>query len=250
MRAAVLAYGIFCYAAFLATFLYAAGFVSNFLVPKTIDSPRTGSVAAAVAINLLLLGVFVVQHSGMARPAFKRRWTRHVPEPIERSTYVLASSLALFLVFWQWRPIGGTVWNVTDPLGRALLWLVCANGWLLVLYATCLINHCDLFGLRQTWLYFRGRKYTPLKFDTPGPYRMVRHPLYIGWLLAVWATPKMSATHLLFAAGLTVYILTAIRWEEKDLASHFGPQYTEYQASVPMLIPRLSWLPTGRVPKV
>jgi protein-S-isoprenylcysteine O-methyltransferase Ste14 len=172
----------------------------------------------------------------MARPAFKRVWTRIVPEPIERSTYVLASSLALILLFWQWRPLGGVVWDVQDPVGRALLLSGFAFGWLLVLVTTFLINHFDLFGLRQVWLHLRGRRYRPLPFKTPGPYRIVRHPLYVGWLFAFWATPTMTVTHLLFAVVTTSYILLAIRFEERDLVDAH-PEYSEYQKRVPMLVP-------------
>jgi len=183
-RSAAFVYGVVCYAVFFATFLYAMGFVGNVLVPKSMDSGREGPLAGALLVNLALLGLFAVQHSVMARPGFKRLWQRVVPEPLERSTYVLASSLALILLFWQWRPIGGVVWDIEAPLGRALLHAVCAAGWLTVLASTFLINHFDLFGLRQVWLYLRGRPYTPLAFRTPGLYRWVRHPLYVGWLLA------------------------------------------------------------------
>jgi protein-S-isoprenylcysteine O-methyltransferase Ste14 len=173
----------------------------------------------------------------MARPAFKRWWTQFVPQPVERSTYVLASSLALILLYWQWRPLGGIVWSVEDPTGRFVLVGLAATGWATVLATTFLINHFDLFGLRQVWLHLRGRPYTPLAFRTPGPYRVVRHPLYVGWLLAFWATPTMGAAHLVFALGTTAYILMAIRWEERDLvAAH--PEYAAYRERVGMLFPR------------
>jgi protein-S-isoprenylcysteine O-methyltransferase Ste14 len=193
----------------------------------------------ALLINVLLLGVFGLQHSVMARPAFKRWLTRGVPAAIERSTYVLASSLALILLFWGWQPMGGTVWEVQDPAGRALLYGLFAFGWLLVLVSTFLINHFDLFGLRQVWLQLRGREYTQLRFVTPWPYRLVRHPLYVGWLFAFWATPTMTATHLLFAIVTTAYILVAIQFEERDLLDAHGADYANYRARVPMLIPRL-----------
>ena len=238
-RVAVFAYGVFAYACFLVTFLYAIGFVGGFAVPRSIDSTPTGSLGAAVAVNLLLLTLFALQHSVMARPAFKRWWTRIVPEPAERSTYVLASSIALLFLFWQWRPIGGIVWQVNDPVGQAVLCGLFAAGWLTVLVTTFLINHFDLFGLRQVWFHLRGEPYRPLGFTTPGPYRHVRHPLYVGWLLAFWATPTMTAAHLLFAALTTAYILIAIRLEEGDLAEIFGERYAEYRRSVPMLVPRV-----------
>ncbi len=235
----VFLYGVFAYACFLVTFLYAMGFVGGFGVPRSIDSAADGALGVAVVVDLLLLGVFAVQHSVMARPGFKRWWMRMVPEPAERSTYVLASSLALLLLFWQWRPIGGLVWRVEQPVGQAALHGLFAAGWLTVLVTTFLINHFDLFGLRQVWLHLRGEPYRPVGFVTPGPYRYVRHPLYVGWLLAFWATPTMTAAHLLFAATTTAYILIAIRFEERDLVVVHGARYAEYRRSVPMLVPRI-----------
>ena len=235
-RVIAFAYGVVSYAIFFVTFLYAAGFVGNFAVPKTLDGTPVGSFGVSLLIDLGLLGLFAVQHSVMARPAFKRVWTRIVPEPVERSTYVLASSLALILLFWLWQPLGGVVWDVQNPVGRAILWSGFAFGWGLVLVTTFLINHFDLFGLRQVWLHLRGRPYTPLTFGTPGPYRLVRHPLYVGWFFAFWATPTMTVTHLVFAVMTTAYILVAIQFEERDLvAAH--PEYASYRARVPMLIP-------------
>lgn len=238
-RWAVFLYGVFSYAVFFATFLYAAGFLGNFGVPKSMDSPAEGSLGTAFLMNLGLLGLFAVQHSGMARRSFKDWLTRFVPATAERSTYVLLSSLALILLFAFWRPLGGTVWEVSDPWGRAFLFALFAAGLLIVLVATFLINHFDLFGLRQVWFYLQGRDYVPLRFRTPGPYKRVRHPLYVGWLLAFWATPTMTATHLLFAVVTTGYILGAIRLEERDLVTTFGEAYAEYRRRVPMLIPRL-----------
>ncbi len=238
-RSLILLYGVFCYAVFFATFLYAIGFVGNFWVPKAMDSPRAGSQPVALAINLGLLALFALQHSVMARPAFKRAWTRVIPESAERSTYTLLSSLALIVLFWQWRPLGGVVWNVDNEAGRALLYAACAFGWTLVLVSTFLINHFDLFGLRQVWLQFRGRPYRPLPFKTPGPYRLVRHPLYVGWFFAFWATPTMTVTHLLFALMTTAYILVAIRLEERDLLDAL-PEYAKYRREVPMLVPRVA----------
>ncbi len=233
-------YGLVAYTIFLGTYLYAVGFVGGFAVPKSLDSPREGSIAGALAMDLGLLALFAVQHSVMARRGFKRWLTRVLPEPVERSTYVLASSLALVLLFWQWRPLGGVVWDVSDPVGRGLLHGIFAIGFLLVLTATFLINHFDLFGLRQVWLHLLGRPYTPLRFRTPGPYKLVRHPLYVGWLFAFWAAPTMTATHLLFALMTTAYILVAIRFEERDLVAAHGAAYAEYQRLVPMLVPRLA----------
>jgi protein-S-isoprenylcysteine O-methyltransferase Ste14 len=235
-RVLVFVYGAIAYCAFLATFLYAAGFIGNFLVPKTMDSAPTAPLGTALLINLGLLGVFAVQHSVMARPAFKRLITRVIPPAAERSTYVLASSLALILLFWMWSPMGGVIWNIENPVGRAVMYAAFAFGWLLVLVTTFLINHFDLFGLRQVWLNLEGRPYEGLRFVTPGPYRLIRHPLYVGWLFAFWATPTMTATHLLFAMATTAYILIAIQLEERDLIDAH-PEYAEYRKRVPMLIP-------------
>src|SRR5262245_14551741 len=233
----VLAYGVGCYVLFLGTFLYGIGVVGNFAVPKSIDSAVEGPLGEALLVNALLLGVFALQHSGMARPGFKRWWTRLVPQPVERSTYVLCSNLALLLLFWQWRPMGALLWDVRQPVALAILYGLFALGWLAVLVTTCLINHFDLFGMRQVWLYFRGQEYTPLGFVTPGPYRWVRHPLYVGWLTAFWATPTMTVAHLVFALGITVYILVAIYLEERDLTDAYGRAYAEYRQRVPMLVP-------------
>jgi len=230
-------YGVVCYLIFFATFLYAIGFIGNFGVPSTLDGKPRGDLAAAFAIDAGLLALFAVQHSLMARKWFKQWWTRFVPQPIERSTYTLFSSVALILLFWQWRPMGGVVWSIADPVASTILRVLFAFGFGLVLVSTFLINHFDLFGLRQVWLYLLGKPYSMLHFGTPGPYRMVRHPLYVGWLFAFWMTPTMTLAHLLFSILTTAYILLAIRWEEKDLASEHGSSYENYRRSVPMLVP-------------
>jgi protein-S-isoprenylcysteine O-methyltransferase Ste14 len=231
------AYGSLSYLIFLGTFLYAVCFIGNFGVPRTLDGAASGHLGVAFAIDVGLLALFAVQHSVMARKWFKEWWTRIVPKPLERSTYVLFSSLALILLFWQWRPLGGVVWSIEDPAGRFVLRALFAFGWGLVLASTFLINHFDLFGLRQVWLHLRGRPYTILTFATPGPYRLVRHPLYVGWLFAFWMTPTMTLAHLLFSAATTAYILLAIRFEERDLIREHGEAYEEYRRSVPMLVP-------------
>lgn len=244
-RASVLAYGALSYGVFFATFLYALGFVGNFVVPKSMDTAPQGPLWLSLLVDLGLLGVFAVQHSVMARPAFKVRLTRLIPEAAERSTYVLLSSVALLLLFWQWRPLGGEVWRVERTLPTALLYAGFAFGWGLVLITTFLINHFDLFGLRQVWLYFRGEPYRPLAFVTPGPYRLVRHPLYVGWLFAFWSSPLMTFTHLVFALATTAYILVAIRLEERDLVASHGTEYLHYRERTPMLLPRLTRAPEG-----
>jgi len=238
-RIGVFVYGIVSYAISLVIFAYLAGFLGNFGVPRSIDSLREGSAGTAVAIDLALLALFAVQHSVMARPAFKRWWTQRVPPAAERSTYVLLSNAALALLFWQWRPIGGVVWAVEGPLSSAVLHATFAVGWVVLLTSTFLINHFDLFGLRQVWLHLRGEPYRHLPFKMPGFYRHVRHPLYVGWLLIFWATPTMTIAHLVFALGLTAYILIAIRFEERDLADLHGAAYAEYRRRVPMFVPRL-----------
>ena len=238
-RITVFTYGVICYAIFIATFLYTIGFVGNLVVPKSIDSTPSGTLGQALLINAVLLGIFSIQHSVMARPGFKRWWTRFVPQPVERSTYVLFSSLALILLFAYWQPIGGVIWQVQNPVGQAVLYGLCVLGWGIVLVATFLINHFDLFGLRQVWLYLRGKEYRPLPFGTPGPYKLVRHPLYVGFLIAFWVTPTMTAAHLFFAVMTTAYMLIAIRFEEHDLVAEHGARYSEYRQQVPMLIPHV-----------
>jgi protein-S-isoprenylcysteine O-methyltransferase Ste14 len=234
------AYGLAAYLVFLGTFLYAIAFVGGCpILPTRLDGPLAGSLASAIAINCGLLTIFAVQHSVMARRWFKERWTRIIPWSIERSTYVLAASLALLLLFWQWRPIGIEIWTVENPTARALLWTLFAAGWGTVLIVTFLINHFDLFGLRQVTLPLLGKPYTPVSFRTPLPYRHVRHPLYFGFLLAFWATPHMTVAHLLFAIATTAYIILAIQFEERDLVAEHGKAYEDYRRKVPMLIPGL-----------
>jgi protein-S-isoprenylcysteine O-methyltransferase Ste14 len=234
-------YGLASYVFFLATFTYAIGFVGNLpLLPKTIDSGAAAPLLEAVLVNLGLLGLFAVQHSVMARRGFKRWWTRIVPESVERSTFVLASTAVLALLLWQWRPIAEpVVWSVTDPLGRGVLLAVFGLGWAVLLISTFLINHFELFGLRQVWANLRGQKLPEPVFHTPLFYRHVRHPLYLGFLLGFWATPHMTAGHLLFAAACTGYILIGIWFEERDLVAQFGDRYRVYRQQVGMLLPKL-----------
>lgn len=238
-RVAAFVYGTLCYLLFLATFLYGVAFLGNFGLERTIDGAPTVPFGQALLVNTLLLGLFAVQHSVMARPGFKQWWTKFVPKPVERSTYVLFSSLALLLLFYVWQPMGGTVWEAQDPIMRGAIYSLFAGGWLLILVTTFLINHFDLFGMRQVWLYLTGRPYTPLKFSTPVFYQYVRHPLYVGWLLTFWATPTMTAAHLVFSIATTAYILIAIQFEERDLIKVHGSAYDEYRQRVPMLVPGL-----------
>jgi protein-S-isoprenylcysteine O-methyltransferase Ste14 len=231
---------------FFVTFLYAIGFVGNILVPKSIDAAPGMPLGTALLVDLGLLALFAVQHSVMARPGFKRWWTRIVPEPAERSTYVLLSSAALIAMFAFWQPLGGMVWNVEAPVARALLYALFAFGFGLVLVSTFLINHFDLFGLRQVWLHLLGKPYRPVEFRMPWIYRYIRHPLYLGWFFAFWATPTMSVTHLVFAIVTTAYILIAIQIEEADLIDAH-PEYVEYRRRVPMLVPFLKRKPAAGV---
>jgi methanethiol S-methyltransferase len=240
MRAIAVLYGVIAYVFFFVTFLYAIGFVGNLVVPKGIDTGVAGGVVPALLVNVALLGVFAVQHSLMARPAFKRWWTKLVPAPVERSTYVLFASLALILLFWQWRPLPQPVWSATGPAALAI-WTVFALGWATVLTSTFLINHFDLFGLKQVWDYRRRNEPPPADFRTPLFYKVVRHPIYLGFILAFWATPAMTQGHLLFALATTAYILIAIQLEEHDLIAVFGERYADYRRQVSMLIP----LPRG-----
>ncbi|MCV6986248.1 isoprenylcysteine carboxylmethyltransferase family protein [Mycobacterium shinjukuense] len=238
-RFLILGYGAICYVVFLAAFLYAIGFVGNLVVPHTVDNGIAASTAEAVAVNIVLLALFALQHSVMARPAFKQRWTRLVPTTIERSTYVLLASLLLFLVFWQWRTMPATIWHVSWPPAKLALQVLFWLGWIVVLSSTFMINHFDLFGLRQVYLAARERPYTNIKFRTTLLYRLVRHPLMLGFLVAFWATPTMSAGHLLFAVMTTGYIVMALPIEEHDLSRALGEEYRQYRDRVPMLIPGL-----------
>ena len=237
MGLAAAAYGVLCYAVFLGSFLYTIGFLGNIVVPKTIDSPSGTDLPAAVVIDLLLLGLFAVQHSVMARPGFKAVWTRIVPRAVERSTYVLFASLLLALICWQWRSIPSVIWDVDSPTLKSLLLALYALGWVLVLLSTCMTNHFDLFGLRQVYFRLRGRDYIPLGFTERALYKFVRHPIYLGFIIAFWATPRMSAGHLVFSIVTTAYILFGISLEERDLMKYHPVDYDHYRARVPMLLP-------------
>jgi protein-S-isoprenylcysteine O-methyltransferase Ste14 len=230
-------YGLFCYGVFLASFLYAIGFIGDLVVPKTIDSAPSVDMPEALAINLILLGLFAVQHSVMARQGFKAVWTRIVPRVVERSTYVLIASLLLDLICWKWQAIPTVVWDVSSPVFRPLLLAMFALGWVILLLSTFMINHFDLFGLRQVYLRLRGLEYTPLSFTERALYRFVRHPIYLGFVIAFWATPHMSLGHLVFAIATTGYIFVGIFFEERDLMKYHGVQYGPYRARVPMLLP-------------
>ncbi len=233
-------YGIVCYAIFFLTFLYLVGFLSNLVVPKSIDiGGVTTSTFNAMLVNVLLIALFGVQHTVMARPAFKERWTRMIPKSIERSTYVLISSAILILLYWQWRPMTGVIWEAQSTWGQYLGYGVLFSGIVIVLLATFIIDHFDLFGLRQVWLNLTQRAYRHPPFKVTYFYKFVRHPLYVGWILSFWGTPRMTTGHLLFAIGMTAYIMIAIRYEERDLATFLGDPYVQYKKKVPMLIPTI-----------
>ncbi|MEM7097944.1 MAG: methanethiol S-methyltransferase [Pseudomonadota bacterium] len=237
-KASILAYGIFSYLVFFACFLYAVGFIGKLGTPTAIDGPANMAWPAALGINSALLALFALQHSVMARPFFKRWLTRYIPQAAERSTYVLMSSIALAAVFAWWEPLGGEIWHVESTVGRTALYAGFGLGWLVVLYSTFLINHFDLFGLRQVWLEFRGQAYSELKFVMPWMYRIIRHPLYFGWLMVLWLTPDMTITHLVFAGLTTAYVFIGMHLEERDL-KNAHPDYRDYQQQVPMIIPGL-----------
>jgi protein-S-isoprenylcysteine O-methyltransferase Ste14 len=244
-RILALTYGVLSYLAFLGSFLYLVGFVGNLVVPKSIDSGLEGPIALSALVDTLLLLVFAVPHSVMARPEFKRWWTRLVPPPVERSTYVLVSSLSLGFLFWQWRPIPTVVWQVTSPTGYSIVLGTFWAGWAIALVSTFLIDHFDLFGLRQAYLYAAGRPHTPVGFKLVGLYRYVRHPIMLGFLIAFWATPVMTFGRLLFAVATTAYVLIALQLEERDLLAFHGERYKGYQGQTGMLLPR----PNRKVPR-
>lgn len=230
-------YGLVCYVLFFFAFLYAIGFVGNMVVPKSIDSGTEVGAPGSMIINLILLGLFAVQHTIMARPAFKRLWTKFVPVHIERSTFVLAASTILLLLYWQWRPITAVIWNVENPAGKSVLWMLFWLGWIMVVLSTFMINHFDLLGLRQVWLHLRGKEYHHVEFQTTILYKYLRHPVMLGFIIAFWATPQMSAGHLLFAVATTAYILVGIQFEEHDLIRFLGKDYEDYRRRVPMFVP-------------
>jgi protein-S-isoprenylcysteine O-methyltransferase Ste14 len=236
-RTFYLLYGMMAYLAFLGTILYAIGFVGNILVSKTIDGVPKVSLWKAMLINGSLLSLFASQRSVMARPAFKKWWIKIIPEPLERSTYVMLASLCLMFMMWQWQPMGGIVWKVENEALQSLIMVLYLSGWMIVFVSTFLINHFDLFGLRQVWYYYSAKKYEALPFRLPVFYRIVRHPLYFGFLIAFWSAATMTVAHLLFALLSTVYILIAIQFEEHDLIKHFGEKYMNYRKWVPMILP-------------
>ena len=240
MKVLTVAYGVVCYLIFLIAFLYAIGFVGDLVVPKSIDTGQPGLALQSILIDAVLLGIFAIQHSVMARPAFKRATATLIPRPVERSTYVLLASLALLLLFWQWKPLPNVVWSVGPPIVRAIVWGLFGLGWALVLSSTFLINHFDLFGLRQVWTYRRTGETPPAEFVTPMFYKVVRHPIYLGFLMAFWSAPTMTVGRLFFATATTIYVLIAIQLEERDLVGVFGDRYVDYRRRVSMLLP-MKW---------
>jgi protein-S-isoprenylcysteine O-methyltransferase Ste14 len=251
-RLAVFVYGVVSYAAFFGVFIYHLAWVAGLWVPVMLDSAPTAPLAQALLVDLALVALFGVQHTVMARPRFKRWISGIIPPEAERSTFVLTASALLALMMWQWQPIGGVLWNVGNPTARLALYGLCIVGWNIVLLSSFFINHFDLFGLRQVWLALRGQPYTPLRFKTPAAYSMVRHPMYVGILLAYWVTPTMTAAHLTFAVMMTGYLMVGIRYEERGLVVEHGKAYADYRRRVPMLVPFLRPRPSagGDVPKV
>ncbi len=235
----ILLYGIFSYALFHGVFLYAILFIGNLFISNSLDGATRMNLVPAILINLVLLAAFAIQHSGMARQPFKDVLNRYIPESAERSTYVLMSNVAMILLFSFWQPLGGSIWAASSQAMIGLAYALYFAGWAIVLYSTFAICHFDLFGLRQVWMQFRGQPYQPQEFRIPAVYKIVRHPLYVGWIMVAWATPTMTASHLFFAVGITGYILAAIQLEERDLVRHFGSKYAQYRKRVPMLIPNL-----------
>ncbi len=230
-------YGVFSYLFFLATFVYAIGFVSGVLVPKTLDSGTPGRFGPSVAIDVVLLSIFAIQHSVMARQEFKRWWTRFVPKSVERTTYVLMASLALALICWQWRPLPQVIWQVANPVAASAILVLSFVGWFIVLSSTFLINHFELFGLHQVANNLAGKAMPTPRFRSPLYYKLVRHPIYFGFVVAFWAAPTMTLGHLLFSAMTTAYIVVGILLEEHDLVAVFGSEYRTYRQRVPMLLP-------------
>jgi methanethiol S-methyltransferase len=236
-RALAFVYGVICYVIFLVTFLYAIAFVGNLFDLKTIDSGHQGALVPSLIVDGVLLSLFAVQHSVMARQWFKRGWTRIVPQVVERSTYVLLASFVLLLLYWQWRPVTTAVWNIESAAGRLIMWALFWIGWITVLVSTFLVDHFGLFGLKQVYQHAKGIAAQPIPFKTPGLYKAVRHPLYLGFIVAFWSTPRMSVGHLFFAIMTTVYIVVAIQFEERDLIRSYGDSYRTYRQKVSMLIP-------------
>ncbi|OMC54843.1 hypothetical protein A5747_16015 [Mycobacterium sp. IS-836] len=236
-RLLIVGYGAVAYLLFLAAFLYLVAFLGNFWVPRSVDHGISAPIGQAVLINLLLLAAFGVQHSVMARPGFKAWWTRVVPSTIERSTYVVLSSAVLVLLYWQWRTMPTVIWDVWQPVGRTALWALFWLGWAIALAATFMVSHFDLFGLRQVYLAWQGKPYTHIGFHARWLYKLVRHPLMLGFFIAFWATPTMTAGHLLFSIGMTGYILLATQLEEHDLIGALGDEYRDYRRRVPMVLP-------------
>lgn len=234
-----LSYGLISYLLFFAVFNYAILFIGNIIVSPSLDSPGYGNFIESLLIDMGLLTAFALQHSIMARPAFKRVWTKIIPEPVERSTFVLASTAILAAIIYFWQPLGGVIWQVEDPVAISALYTLFAIGWGILFLASFQINHFDLFGLRQVWLYFRGKPYTHLEFVTPWLYRQMRHPLYVGLLIGLWSAPTMTVAHLVFAALCTGYVFVGVRFEEKDLEDAL-PEYTQYKKQVPMFIPQMN----------